>query len=121
MQKAMSKGAMSQLTFRDGYEDWRDGMDLNLQNNLSATQDKGALPGRRPAVPVDAMQRRESDLASALRHGERRADSAYALMTLNELMANEAEMRSGPARRATDEARDGIAAFLDKRPPAWLA
>ncbi len=24
-------------------------------------------------------------------------------------------------RRATDEARDGIAAFLDKRPPAWLA
>jgi methylglutaconyl-CoA hydratase len=23
-------------------------------------------------------------------------------------------------RRATDEARDGIAAFLEKRPPAWL-
>ena len=23
-------------------------------------------------------------------------------------------------QRATDEAKDGIAAFLDKRPPAWL-
>lgn len=107
MQKAMSQGAVSQLTFRDGYEDWRGGMDLNLHDNLSATQDKGALPGRRaapPAVPVDAMKRLESDLASALRHGERRADSAYALTTLNELMAKDAEVRSGPARRATDEA-----------------
>lgn len=24
-------------------------------------------------------------------------------------------------QRATDEARDGISAFLEKRPPAWLA
>ena len=25
------------------------------------------------------------------------------------------------AQRATPEGRDGVAAFLDKRPPAWLA
>jgi methylglutaconyl-CoA hydratase len=24
-------------------------------------------------------------------------------------------------QRATDEAREGVTAFLDKRPPAWLA
>lgn len=39
---------------------------------------------------------------------------------IDEIISEETARRIA-RQRATDEAKDGIAAFLDKRPPAWLA
>ncbi|MBP5998723.1 MAG: enoyl-CoA hydratase/isomerase family protein [Azonexus sp.] len=39
---------------------------------------------------------------------------------IDEIISEETASRIA-RQRATDEAKDGIAAFLDKRPPAWLA
>lgn len=39
---------------------------------------------------------------------------------IDEMIGEETAQRIA-RQRATDEAKDGIAAFLDKRPPAWLA
>ena len=113
------KGAPTQLTFREGYEDWRHGMDLMLFNDerdssvyhvveAAVADAANPGPGRRAAPPMkppmDPMMALDRNLKIALRHGEARADSAYALVTSASVNAAAAEVRAAPARRATDEA-----------------
>lgn len=77
-------------------------------------------------VEREALDDAVAALADLLRQGGPRAQQAA-----KELIAAVAGQPIGPEigeetarriarQRATDEARDGIAAFLEKRPPAWL-
>ena len=79
----------SQLVFRDGYEDWRGDMKLNSTDTLAANG-------------VDAAS---VETANALRHGTcAHPNSAYALATAGVLSGAAADVRSGPAKRATSDA-----------------
>ncbi|PKO32638.1 MAG: enoyl-CoA hydratase [Betaproteobacteria bacterium HGW-Betaproteobacteria-7] len=77
-------------------------------------------------VEPDALDACVSQLAEALRQGgplaQKAAKDLIAAVSgkpIDETISEETAQRIA-RQRATDEARDGIAAFLDKRPPGWL-
>ncbi|MGO3859322.1 MAG: enoyl-CoA hydratase/isomerase family protein [Neisseriaceae bacterium] len=78
-------------------------------------------------VAADELDAAVAELTSKLRQGGPKAQAAskaliQAIVTLPlGPEACEATAQRIAAQRATDEARDGISAFLDKRQPAWLS
>lgn len=77
-------------------------------------------------VPVDALDATVAALAETLVAGAPQAQKAAKDLIaavngrpIDDAVSEETASRIA-RRRATDEARDGIAAFLEKRPPAWL-
>ncbi|HEX6735862.1 MAG TPA: enoyl-CoA hydratase-related protein, partial [Azonexus sp.] len=77
-------------------------------------------------VAADALDACVGQLAEALLQGGPHAQkaakdliSAVHGQPIDEAISEETAQRIA-RQRATDEAKDGIAAFLDKRPPAWL-
>jgi len=77
-------------------------------------------------VPVDALDAAVAALAETLVAGAPQAQKAAKDLIaavngrpIDDAVSEETASRIA-RRRATDEARDGIAAFLEKRPPAWL-
>lgn len=139
MVKARSRHAPSQLAFRDGYEEWRTGMDLlatvsadppkaELQFR-NGTEHTAARPptdplGGSPPAP-DPLSQINPALAKALRHGQTSAHSAYALTTAAQVLGRRADVRAGPAQRATDAAAKAslraAAASEDARRAAAMA
>lgn len=77
-------------------------------------------------VPLDALDAAVAALAESLVSGAPQAQKAAKDLIaavngrpIDDAVSEETASRIA-RRRATDEARDGIAAFLEKRPPAWL-
>ena len=77
-------------------------------------------------TPDDALDAGIATLVEALIAGARQAQKAAKdLITavngrpIDDVVIEETAQRIA-RQRATDEARDGIVAFLDKRTPAWL-
>ncbi|MBN8284932.1 enoyl-CoA hydratase/isomerase family protein [Zoogloea sp.] len=77
-------------------------------------------------VPLDALDAAVAALAETLVAGAPQAQKAAKDLIaavngrpIDDAVSEETASRIA-RRRATDEARDGIAAFLEKRPPAWL-
>lgn len=77
-------------------------------------------------TPVDALDAAIAALANALVAGAPQAQKAAKDLiasvngrAIDEVVIEETAQRIA-RQRATDEARDGIAAFLEKRTPAWL-
>jgi len=77
-------------------------------------------------VPVEALDAAVAALAESLVSGAPQAQKAAKDLIaavngrpIDDAVSEETASRIA-RRRATDEARDGIAAFLEKRPPAWL-
>ncbi|MBS1158527.1 MAG: Enoyl-CoA hydratase/isomerase [Proteobacteria bacterium] len=77
-------------------------------------------------VPLDELDAAVAQLADALLQGGPQAQKAakeligaVAGQPIDAALSEETAQRIA-RQRATAEARDGIAAFLDKRPPAWL-
>ena len=77
-------------------------------------------------VAVDALDEAVSNLANTLIVGAPLAQkaakdliAAVAGRPIDDVICEETAQRIA-RQRATEEARDGISAFLDKRPPAWL-
>jgi len=77
-----------------------------------------------PAAELDAaIARLTEQLVSCAPDAQKAAKDLIAAVDgrpIDDAVSEETAQRIA-RRRATDEARDGIAAFLDKRPPAWLA
>ena len=77
-----------------------------------------------PAAELDAaIARLTEQLVSCAPDAQKAAKDLIAAVDgrpIDNAVSEETAQRIA-RRRATDEARDGIAAFLDKRPPAWLA
>ncbi|TXH85665.1 enoyl-CoA hydratase/isomerase family protein [Thauera aminoaromatica] len=77
-----------------------------------------------PAAGLDAaVARLAEQLMSCAPDAQKAAKDLIAAVDgrpIDDAVSEETAQRIA-RRRATDEARDGIAAFLDKRPPAWLA
>ena len=78
-------------------------------------------------VPREELDAAISQLAESLLQGgplaQKAAKDLIAAVNgqkIDEMISEETAQRIA-RQRATDEARDGIAAFLDKRPPSWLA
>ena len=78
-------------------------------------------------VPREQLDAAISQLAESLLQGgplaQKAAKDLIAAVNgqkIDEMISEETAQRIA-RQRATDEARDGIAAFLDKRPPSWLA
>ena len=78
-------------------------------------------------VPVDELDACVGRLVDALLAGGPLAQKAAKELIaavdgqkIDEIISEETARRIA-RQRATDEAKDGIAAFLDKRPPGWLA
>ncbi|WP_412481263.1 enoyl-CoA hydratase/isomerase family protein [Azonexus sp. IMCC34839] len=78
-------------------------------------------------VPPEQLDAVVAQLADVLLQGGPQAQkAAKALIAavhgqkIDEIISEETARRIA-RQRATDEAKDGIAAFLEKRPPAWLA
>jgi methylglutaconyl-CoA hydratase len=77
-------------------------------------------------TPVDALDAGIAALANALVAGAPQAQKAAKdlIASVNGRAIDEAVVEETAQRiarqRATEEARDGIAAFLEKRTPAWL-
>ena len=78
-------------------------------------------------APVDALDARIDSLIKPLLAGGPLAQKAAKelISAVNGRPIDDATLEITAqriaAQRATDEARDGVAAFLDKRPPAWMA
>jgi methylglutaconyl-CoA hydratase len=78
-------------------------------------------------VPASGLDARIAELAEALTSGGPLAQKAakdliraVSARPIDDAVSEEIAQRIA-RQRATDEARDGIAAFLEKRQPAWLA
>ncbi|UCV17056.1 enoyl-CoA hydratase/isomerase family protein [Quatrionicoccus australiensis] len=78
-------------------------------------------------VAPEALDAAVAQLAETLLQGGPQAQKAAKDLIaavdgqkIDEIISEETARRIA-RQRATDEAKDGIAAFLDKRPPAWLA
>ena len=77
-------------------------------------------------MPREELDAAISQLAESLLQGgplaQKAAKDLIAAVNgqkIDEMISEETAQRIA-RQRATDEARDGIAAFLDKRPPRWL-
>ena len=78
-------------------------------------------------VPREALDSAIASLAATLRQGgplaQQAAKSLIAAVAgrpIDDAISEETAQRIA-RQRATAEAREGVSAFLDKRPPAWLA
>ena len=74
--------------------------------------------------PPDALNERSDDLCRSILTGARSALALTKELLLDtagrQLLADlEAGMQVSAIARETDDAREGLAAFLEKRPPAW--